>query len=104
MNYIWMSQKERISFWKKMCYAPKFLLFQTVVILDPYGVNFHGGAGEGFLSDPAFLKPNHFYLPKVIIQVQNGNGVLNRLVSCLKCIELACWGLQSSLDLYYFLR
>ena len=28
-------------------------------------------------------------LPKVIIQVQNGNGVLNRVVSCLKCMELA---------------
>jgi len=31
-----------------------------------------------------------FYLPKVIIQVQSGNGVLNRLVSCLKCIKIAC--------------
>ena len=33
---------------------------------------------------------HHFYLPKVILQVQNGNGVLNRLVSCFKCMELAC--------------
>ena len=57
------------------------------------------------------LKPNYlrnkvlchpFYLPKVIIQVQNGNGVLNRLVSYLKCMELACWVLQASLELYYF--
>ena len=40
---------------------------------------------------------HHFYLPKVTIQVQNGNGVLKRLVPCLKCMELACWVLQSSL-------
>ena len=26
-----------------------------MVILDPYGVNFHGGARVGFLSDPIFL-------------------------------------------------
>ena len=26
----------------------------------------------------------------VIIQVQSGNGVINRLVLCLKCMELAC--------------
>ena len=32
----------------------------------------------------------HFSLPNVIIQVQNGNGVLKRLVPCLKCMELAC--------------
>ena len=32
----------------------------------------------------------HFSLPKVIIQVQNGNGVLKRLFLRLKCIELAC--------------
>ena len=25
---------------------------------------------------------HHFYLPKVIIQVKNGNGVLKRLVPC----------------------
>ena len=31
---------------------------------------------------------HHFYLPKVIMQVPIGNGVLNRLVLCLKCIEL----------------
>ena len=31
--------------------------------------------------------------------VQNGNGVLNRLVPCLKCMELTCWVLQASLDL-----
>ena len=59
------------------------------------------------------LKPNYFkkqrssssflLIPKVI-QVQNGNGVLNRLFLCLKCIELACWLLQVILDLYYYLR
>ena len=37
-----------------------------------------------------FLR-HHVYLPKVIIQVQNGNGVLNSVVSCLKCMELACF-------------
>ena len=33
---------------------------------------------------------HHFYLPKVKIQVQNGNGVLNWLVLCLKYMKLAC--------------
>ena len=30
-----------------------------------------------------------FHLPKVIRQVQSGNEVLNRLVPCIKRIELA---------------
>ena len=47
---------------------------------------------------------HHFYLPKVIIQVKNSNGGLKRLVPCLKCMELACWVLQASLNLYYCLR
>ena len=45
---------------------------------------------------------HHFYLPKV--QVQNGNGVLNRLVPCLRCMKIACWLLQVILDLYYYIR
>ena len=32
---------------------------------------------------------HHFNLPEVNIQVQNGHGVLNRLVPCLKRIKLA---------------
>ena len=45
------------------------------------------------------IKPNYFkkqcffviiFLPKVIIEVQSGNRVLNRLVPCIKCMELAC--------------
>ena len=39
-----------------------------------------------------------FIYLKVIIQIQNGNGALNRLVPYLKCMELA------SLDLYYYIR
>ena len=35
---------------------------------------------------------------------QNWNGVLNRLVPCLKCMKLACWVFQASLDLHYYLR
>ena len=35
--------------------------------------------------------------------VQNDNLVLNRLVPCLKCMELACWVFKASLDLYYHL-
>ena len=44
------------------------------------------------------LKPNYFkkqcffviiFLLKVIIEVQSGNGVLNRLVPCIKCMELS---------------
>ena len=34
---------------------------------------------------------NPFYLPKVNIQVQNGHGVLCRLVPCIQDIWLACW-------------
>ena len=34
---------------------------------------------------------HHFYWPKVMMQVQNGNEVLNRLVPCLKCMDLAYW-------------
>ena len=56
------------------------------------------------LLKPNYFKKHHFYLPKVIIQVQNSNGVLNRLVRSLKWTELACWVLQASLDLYYYLR
>jgi hypothetical protein len=37
----------------------------------------------------------------IIIKAQNDNGVLNRLVPCLKCMELACLVLQASLDKYY---
>ena len=41
-----------------------------------------------------------FYLLKVIIQVQNGNGVLKRLVPFLKCMELACRVFQASLKCF----
>ena len=47
---------------------------------------------------------HHFFLPKVIIKVQNGNGVLSRLVPCLECMKVAWWILQLTLDLYYYLR
>ena len=47
---------------------------------------------------------HHFYLPKVIIQVQNDNRLLKRLDPCLKCMELACWVLQASLDQNNYLR
>ena len=45
------------------------------------------------------IKPNYFkkqrffviiFLPKVTMQIQNGNGVLNRLLSCFKCMGQAC--------------
>ena len=42
------------------------------------------------LFSEATKTPPHFSLPKVMMQVQNGNGVLKRLVSSLKCMELAC--------------
>ena len=32
-----------------------------------------------------------FYLLKVIIEVQIGNGLLNRLVSCIWNTEIVCW-------------
>ena len=46
-------------------------------------------SGRFFQTFLAFAEYG-FYLPKVIIQVKNGNGVLKRLVPCLKCIKLAC--------------
>jgi hypothetical protein len=46
------------------------------------------------------LKSIFTYLPKV----QNANKVLNRVVPWLKCMKLACWVLQASLNLYYYLR
>ena len=44
---------------------------------------------------PNYFKNQFFFLPyflllKVIIEVQIGNRVLNRLVPCIKCMELAC--------------
>jgi len=36
---------------------------------------------------------HHFCIHKV--GLQNGNGVLNRLVLCLKYMEIACWVLQA---------
>ena len=61
-----------------------------------------------WLSEPQFceryyIKPNYFekqyffaiiFLPKVIIEVQSGKGVLNRLVPCIWYIEPACWVLN----------
>ena len=49
-----------------------------------------------YIKSQIILRPKFYvinftlYLVKVIIQVSNGNGVLNRLVSYLKCMELAC--------------
>ena len=74
------------SCYKKSCIAPKIEFF------------------ENYLVFSILPKKNEKIQHDVIIQVQNGNGVINRVVSCLKCIELACWVLQSSLDLYYYLR
>ena len=54
----------------------------------------------GYMYGSKVLR-HHFHLPKVIVQVQNGNGVLNRLVPCLKCMELAFLVLQDSLNMYY---
>ena len=56
------------------------------------------------------VKPNCFkkqrfsssILPK--IQVKNDPGVLNRLVSCLKCMKLACKVLHGHLEPVYLLR
>ena len=67
------------------CYLPKNRLYNYITqILYNSGVQL-------YLSH-IILRSNvlhyHFYLPKVIIQVHNGNGVLNRLVTCLKCMEL----------------
>ena len=47
---------QKSVFQKKKYYVPKFLGFQTEVILDPNGVKFHGGVGVGFLTaTPDFL-------------------------------------------------
>ena len=87
-----------ITLWHKLSHI--VLKLRRVSILDPW-------------SYLLLLKPNYikkqwssssFFLPKIIIKVQNGNVVLNRLVPCLKCTLVACWILQVNLDLYYYLR
>ena len=56
---------------------PKVRAWSIFTLSMPYTANVYRGL-------------NYFYLPKVMIQVQNGNGVLNMLVLRLKCMELAC--------------
>ena len=66
-----------------------------------------------FLEGLSYLKPNYFKkqcsLWSFLLTYGNntdlnGNGVLNRVVSCLKFMELACCLLKASLDLYYYLK
>ena len=47
---------------------------------------FHSQFWVSQLLKPNYFKKqhHHFYLLKAIIQVLKGNGVINRLVSCLK--------------------
>ena len=52
----------------------------------------------GLAKPNNFLLRHHFYLPKVIIHIQNGTRVLNRLGPCPKCIET----ILLSLDLYFY--
>ena len=56
---------------------PKVRAWSIFTLSMPYTANVYRGL-------------NYFYLPKVMIQVQNGNGVLNMIVLRLKCMELAC--------------
>ena len=42
------------------------------------------------LFQEAMFFRHHFFLPQVIIEVQSGNGVLNRLVPFIKCMKIAC--------------
>ena len=57
-------------------------------------------------SKPNYFKNRHFhsYLPEVNRQVQNGHGVLSRLLLCLKCMELACRVLMAISNLYIHFR
>ena len=59
--------KDSFTVWVKKCLNPSCTMFFMIILIN---------------------------LRYLIIQVQNGNGVLNRLVTCLKCMELACWLLQ----------
>ena len=45
-----------------------------------------------------------FFLPEVNILVQNGHGVLSRLVLCRKCMELACQVLHDHFGPVYLLQ
>ena len=47
---------------------------------------------------------HRFYLPELNIQVQNGQGVVRRLFSCLKCMELACQVLHGYFKPVYLLQ
>ena len=70
-----------------------FLLFQVRhFTIKPINVKKKRKKPIGVVKPKYFRKQSSwssFFLTKVIIQVQNGNGVLNSLVSCLKCMELA---------------
>ena len=100
-----LSMKDQIlSSWFRKLSSFKKIRFRKQFLLNVFSLhNFFNTSLK-----PNYLRSNvlrhHFYLPKVIIQVQNGNGVLNRLARCLKCMELACWVLQISLDLCYHFR
>ena len=52
--------------------------------------------------EPNYSKKHHFYLSEVEIRVQNGQGVVNRLVPCLKCMELACQVLHGYFGQYIY--
>ena len=41
---------------------------------------------------------------KYNIQIQNGHGVLEKLVSCIKDKELACWVLHGHFEYVYLLQ
>ena len=85
-NFVAFSEYMNLNFKKRFICGPEdlkkncFALFVSTIIILRSKVLRH-----------------HFYLSKVMIQVQYGNGGLNRLVPCLKYMKLASLLLQDSL-------
>ena len=68
--------------------------YHTVFALQGHGTQMQIWVGQileakAKIFQEAMLFHHHFYFPEVNIQVQNWNGVLKSLVSCLKWMKLA---------------
>ena len=82
MFFVIISKVQRADLtWDVIKKLAPFVLSKLLILVADWSMGW---------SQDTFLIRLRLYLPRVIMQVQSGNGVLNRLVSCIKCMELAC--------------